>query len=142
MKVKMLRSLGRNLADVHPDFQGVDAGLPPDQPLTTVLETQVREMPYEFSRLLVQHGLAEETGEDLTELPKRTVGPKAPAPRAAKLPNGTHVEVKEVGHPHAKEKGTIESAAPVAGTPGESMYTIRREDGSTFKAMDSAIKKA
>jgi hypothetical protein len=137
MKVKMLRSLGTNFADLHPDIKGGVAAAVPG-PLAAVLENQVRDFPDEFAIGLIQKGLAEESDEPLTELTKEG---KIKAPKPAKLAIGTHVEVTEKTHPDFKSKGVIESAAPVAGTAGESMYTCRRDDGTTFKALDSAVKK-
>lgn len=88
MRVKMLRTLGPNL----PDIFGIAA--PEGQPLTSILESQVREFPDEFARPLLQHGLAEETDEELTKLPESVAKVAKPAPKAATAKPAAHGESK------------------------------------------------
>lgn len=86
MRVKILRTLGKNIPEPTPEeskavAEVVDEATKENQPL---IEAQVREVDDPVAHYLVRNGLAEETTEELTELPpkpKLTAAPKV-APKA------------------------------------------------------------
>lgn len=80
MRIKMLRSLGKNLpVATAEEGNAVKEAMDKDPPH---LEAQVREMSDAAAHYLIRNGLAEETDEELTKLPAKLKATPAPAPRA------------------------------------------------------------
>jgi len=140
MRIKMLRSLGKNMPEPTPEEgEAVRTSLDKDPPF---IEGQVREMADGGAHYLIRNGLAEETTDEITDLPahaKAKTPAKAPA---AKFAVGSHVEVIDKTHPEFKQKGEVISVAAVSGTGDPNMYNVRRDDGREFRASDSQLKKA
>lgn len=77
MRIKMVRTVGRNLPDLSPDEADVmKAALDKEHPL---IEGQVREIGDVPAHFLIRNVLAEETTEELTKL-KTTLPKTAPKP--------------------------------------------------------------
>jgi hypothetical protein len=144
MRVKLLRNLGKNLPPADKEDGDVREALARPQDF---LEGQVRDMDDDAANYLVRHKLAEPTDDEVTEEPEPPA-PKAKAPQPArqgrqqKFAQGATVEVTDKTLPAFKQTGTVESVAPVSGSGDPFMYTVRRDDGTTFKASEGQLKKA
>lgn len=76
MRIKLLRSVGRNIFEAHKPLDeegdGIKAALDKDAPWT---EGQVRETDDKTAHYLIRNLLAEETTEEVTKLPAKAAGP-------------------------------------------------------------------
>ena len=85
MRVKLLRSIGRNIFEAHrpldDEGDGIKAALDKDAPWA---EGQVRETDDKTAHYLIRNMLAEETTEDVTKLPPKVTGP---APKVTPVPS-------------------------------------------------------
>lgn len=75
MRIKMLRSLGKNLPVAMADEgEAVKAAMDKDPPH---LEGQVREIGDAAAYYLIRNGLAEETDDEITKLPMKTAAQRS-----------------------------------------------------------------
>lgn len=146
MRVRMLRNLGKNLPHMVPESnkEWRAAAVNLEARAHTLVEGTIVDVAGKEAEFLKAHGLAESVKAEDEQAEAAADRPRAEQPRGKpqKFANGAHVEVTDKTLPSFKQTGTVQSAAEVGGSGDPWMYTVKRDDGTTFKASEGQLKKA